>query len=67
MSHHRTQTSRRADAGRVGLPDAFAEFYRRPFGFSEPHLYANFAASLDGVVAIPTENAALGELWIELS
>jgi riboflavin biosynthesis pyrimidine reductase len=37
------------------LPVALAEAYGGPLGFSEPRLYANFVASLDGVVAIPGE------------
>jgi riboflavin biosynthesis pyrimidine reductase len=37
------------------LPEALAEVYGGPLGFSEPRLYANFVASLDGVVALPGE------------
>ena len=37
------------------LPVALAEAYGGPLGFSEPRLYANFVATLDGVVAIPGE------------
>lgn len=37
------------------LPEALTETYGGPLGFSEPRLYANFVASLDGVVAIPGE------------
>jgi riboflavin biosynthesis pyrimidine reductase len=37
------------------LPSALAQAYGGPIGFSEPRLYANFVASLDGVVAIPGE------------
>jgi len=37
------------------LPLALAEAYGGSLGFSEPRLYANFVASLDGVVAIPGE------------
>jgi riboflavin biosynthesis pyrimidine reductase len=37
------------------LPGALAEVYGGPLGFSEPRLYANFVASLDGVVALPGE------------
>jgi riboflavin biosynthesis pyrimidine reductase len=37
------------------LPAGLAETYGGPLGFSEPRLYANFVASLDGVVAIPGE------------
>ena len=37
------------------LPEGLAEAYGGPLGFSEPRLYANFVASLDGVVAIPGE------------
>jgi riboflavin biosynthesis pyrimidine reductase len=35
------------------LPPELAEAYGGPLGFSEPRLYANFVASLDGVVALP--------------
>jgi riboflavin biosynthesis pyrimidine reductase len=37
------------------LPLALVEAYGGPLGFSEPRLYANFVASLDGVTAIPGE------------
>lgn len=37
------------------LPGELAELYGGPLGFPEPRLYANFVASVDGVVAIPTE------------
>lgn len=37
------------------VPVALAEGYGGPLGFSEPRLYANFVATLDGVVAIPGE------------
>jgi riboflavin biosynthesis pyrimidine reductase len=37
------------------LPVGLAEAYGGPLGFSQPRLYANFVASLDGVVAIPGE------------
>lgn len=37
------------------LPEGLAEAYGGPLGFSEPRLYANFVASLDGVVALPGE------------
>jgi riboflavin biosynthesis pyrimidine reductase len=37
------------------LPAGLAGTYGGPLGFSEPRLYANFVASLDGVVAIPGE------------
>ena len=37
------------------LPRGLAEGYGGPLGFSEPRLYANFVASLDGVVALPGE------------
>lgn len=36
------------------LPDQLAELYDGPLGFSEPCLYANFVASVDGVTAIPS-------------
>jgi riboflavin biosynthesis pyrimidine reductase len=35
------------------LPAALAEAYGGRLGFAEPRLFANFVASLDGVVAIP--------------
>lgn len=38
-----------------GLPGELAELYGGPLGFPEPRMYANFVASLDGVVAIPGE------------
>lgn len=38
-----------------GLPLELAELYGGSLGFLEPRLYANFVASVDGVVAIPTE------------
>jgi riboflavin biosynthesis pyrimidine reductase len=37
------------------LPARLAETYGGPLGFSGSRLYANFVASLDGVVAIPGE------------
>jgi len=37
-----------------GLPLELAELYGGSLGFLEPRLYANFVASVDGVVAIPT-------------
>jgi riboflavin biosynthesis pyrimidine reductase len=37
------------------LPAGLAEAYGGPLGFSEPRLYANFVASLDGVASIPGE------------
>jgi riboflavin biosynthesis pyrimidine reductase len=37
------------------LPEGLAEAYGGPLGLSEPLLYANFVASLDGVVALPGE------------
>lgn len=36
------------------LPDELASVYGGSLGFPEPHLYANFVASLDGVTAIPS-------------
>ncbi len=36
------------------LPHELSELYGGPLGFPEPRLYANFVASVDGVVAIPT-------------
>lgn len=35
------------------LPSELTEAYGGPLGFSEPRLYANFVATLDGVVALP--------------
>jgi riboflavin biosynthesis pyrimidine reductase len=35
------------------LPSKLSEAYGGPLGFSEPRLYANFVATLDGVVALP--------------
>jgi riboflavin biosynthesis pyrimidine reductase len=35
------------------LPAGLVDLYGGPLGFSQPRLYANFVASLDGVVAIP--------------
>lgn len=35
------------------LPSDLAAAYGGPLGFSEPRLYANFVATLDGVVALP--------------
>ncbi len=35
------------------LPERLALAYGGPLGFAEPRLYANFVASLDGVVALP--------------
>ena len=44
-----------AELPQFDLPAALAEAYGGPLGFSEPRLYANFVASLDGVVAVPAE------------
>jgi riboflavin biosynthesis pyrimidine reductase len=44
-----------AELPEFDLPAGLAETYGGPLGFSEPGLYANFVASLDGVVAIPGE------------
>jgi riboflavin biosynthesis pyrimidine reductase len=44
-----------AELPEFDLPAGLAETYGGPLGFSEPRLYANFVASLDGVVAIPGE------------
>ncbi len=44
-----------AELPEFDLPARLAETYGGPLGFSEPRLYANFVASLDGVVAIPGE------------
>jgi riboflavin biosynthesis pyrimidine reductase len=37
------------------LPDELTAAYDGSVGFAEPRLYANFVASLDGVVALPNE------------
>jgi riboflavin biosynthesis pyrimidine reductase len=39
---------------RFDLPDELAAPYAGTLGFDEPRLYANFVASADGVVAIPS-------------
>jgi riboflavin biosynthesis pyrimidine reductase len=44
-----------AELPEFDLPTRLAEVYGGPLGFSEPRLYANFVASLDGVVALPGE------------
>jgi riboflavin biosynthesis pyrimidine reductase len=44
-----------AELPKFDLPAGLAEVYGGPLGFSEPRMYANFVASLDGVVAIPGE------------
>lgn len=44
-----------AELPEFDLPAGLAETYGGPLGFSEPRLYANFVASLDGVVAISGE------------
>src|SRR5215211_7184073 len=44
-----------AELPEFDLPTGLAETYGGPLGFSVPRLYANFVASLDGVVAIPGE------------
>lgn len=36
------------------LPDELAACYGGNLGFAEPHLYANFVESIDGVTAIPS-------------
>jgi riboflavin biosynthesis pyrimidine reductase len=36
------------------LPEGVAAFYPGSFGFTEPRLVANFVATVDGVVAIPS-------------
>jgi len=38
----------------IDLPEALAAAYGGPLGFEEPRLYANFVATVDGVVAIPS-------------
>ena len=40
------------DLPRFPLPDALAACYGGALGFSQPRLYANFVASVDGVVAL---------------
>lgn len=42
------------------LPPALAALYGGDLGFSEPCLYANFVASLDGVVALGPEHPSSG-------
>jgi hypothetical protein len=42
------------------LPAALADAYGGSLGFSEPRLYANFVASLDGVVAVPARSSRAG-------
>jgi riboflavin biosynthesis pyrimidine reductase len=44
-----------AELPEFDLPGALAEVYGGSLGFSEPRLYANFVASLDGVVALRGE------------
>ena len=44
-----------AELPEFDLPLALAEAYGGSLGFSEPRLFANFVASLDGVVALPGE------------
>jgi riboflavin biosynthesis pyrimidine reductase len=44
-----------AELPEFDLPVGLGETYGGPLGFSEPRLYANFVASLDGVAAIPGE------------
>jgi riboflavin biosynthesis pyrimidine reductase len=39
---------------RFELPESLAELYGGTLGFEEPRLFANFVASADGVVAIPS-------------
>lgn len=41
------------DLPRTGLPNELARLYGGDLGFAEACLYANFVASVDGVVAIP--------------
>ncbi|WKX69313.1 dihydrofolate reductase family protein [Streptomyces sp. XD-27] len=45
---------------RWGLPPALAALYGGDLGFTEPCLYANFVASLDGVVALGPEFPSSG-------
>jgi riboflavin biosynthesis pyrimidine reductase len=45
----------RAGQAEFRLPGELAELDGGPRGFPEPCLYANFVASVDGVVAIPSE------------
>jgi riboflavin biosynthesis pyrimidine reductase len=42
------------DLPKFELPAELAQAYGGPLGFSGPRLYANFVASLDGVIAIPS-------------
>jgi riboflavin biosynthesis pyrimidine reductase len=39
---------------RFELPEALADLYGGTLGFEEPRLFANFVATVDGVVAIPS-------------
>jgi len=43
----------REDLPGFDLPAELSEAYGGPLGFAEPRLYANFVATLDGVVALP--------------
>ncbi|MEH0580458.1 hypothetical protein QBA54_39845 [Streptomyces sp. B21-108] len=47
-------------APRWSLPRALAALYGGDLGFPEPCLYANFVASLDGVVALGPEYPSSG-------
>jgi riboflavin biosynthesis pyrimidine reductase len=41
---------------RFGLPSALSAVYGGDLGFSTPRLFANFVSSIDGVVALPTDD-----------
>jgi riboflavin biosynthesis pyrimidine reductase len=43
----------RGDLAKYELPAALSEIYRGTLGFVSPCVFANFVASLDGVVALP--------------
>jgi riboflavin biosynthesis pyrimidine reductase len=42
----------------AGLPAALTEIYGGDLGFEEPSVFANFVATVDGVVAIPTQRGS---------
>ena len=44
-----------------GLPDDLAAAFGGDFGLDRPELYANFVASVDGVVALPGGVVAVEE------
>lgn len=46
----------------AGIPEELAAAYGGDLGFEEPRLYANFVASVDGVVALGPEHPSSGSL-----